>query len=341
MSISGVPAAILAASRFLRFARNWVISATRVFTWRVTNRFKGTARVKSFWISPHLGVCLLIVCAGACCWFSFDIPAPGAAVAVLGAVAGIVGLRRMDEPEKVCWMFAMFWLLFIEIKSIQKDRTQNETERRHARAEELQKFTEIAQRLTTNIDNGQKQFDATMARTSDVLRATQKAIHVASEAVDSAIGGDSYCYVIFESTSLERRSAIPVFVASGKYPLYDVKARVVDLEALQQKMRSGRITPFEAVGVSTRVIDLGNLGTESSKVAQEALIQLDPNATSVSLNIFFSARNGFWDELLRYRLVAGKWLKAYQVFNEHHGKKSVIRLTHVDKDFPEPSTAFK
>ena len=66
------------------------------------------------------------------------------------------------------------------------------------------------------------------------------------------------------------------------------------------------------------------------------LIQL-AGQTERDFNIFFGARNGFWSEELRLRLIGGKWLAASRVVRMEIGskKKTPDKLfERIDKEFP-------
>ena len=50
------------------------------------------------------------------------------------------------------------------------------------------------------------------------------------EIVNQTIGGDSFCYLSVGSIDNQENIGILVVVHQGKHPLYDVNARIVDLQ---------------------------------------------------------------------------------------------------------------
>jgi hypothetical protein len=59
--------------------------------------------------------------------------------------------------------------------------------------------------------------------------------------------------------------------------------------------------------------------------------------TERSFNIFFNARNGFWTQELRFRMIDGKWLTATRVTRVEVGskRKTPERLfERIDKGYP-------
>lgn len=112
-------------------------------------------------------------------WF-FHLPAPGKAVAVLGAVAVFMALRgeikEIHGSEKILWILIVFGLLYIEIRAIDHDRTVAAKEQAEARAEQLRNFGAIAGGIDATIKNSDKQFDATMSRIGETLETSERTL---------------------------------------------------------------------------------------------------------------------------------------------------------------------
>lgn len=114
-------------------------------------------------------------------------------------------------------------------------------------------------------------------------------------------GGDSFCYF---GVGVDGNTATWTAVHQGKYPLYNVGARIVDLSKFHEAMNSGN--PF-AADTNVRIGDIAQ--NQASMMLSMDLGSGD----SRDFNIFFSARNGFFTQLLRFRRVGGQWLSATSV----------------------------
>jgi hypothetical protein len=106
-----------------------------------------------------------------------------------------------------------------------------------------------------------------------------------------------------------------------RYPLYDLSVRICDLDKFDEV---GDQYTFEALDYIYEDIDIGNLiGARLIKTWS-----LDPNKIN-RYNIFFSARNGFFTQQLRYQVVNDKWVKANKVT-----KDEKTLLEEIDKEYP-------
>lgn len=114
-------------------------------------------------------------------------------------------------------------------------------------------------------------------------------------------GGDSFCYF---GVGVSGNTATWTAVHQGKYPLYNVKARIVDLSKFHAAMNSE--IPFSA----DKNVRIGDIAQSQAR----GILSMDlGTGDSRDFNIFFSARNGFFTQLLRFRRVGGQWLSATSV----------------------------
>ena len=121
------------------------------------------------------------------------------------------------------------------------------------------------------------------------------------EVTHHTTGGDSFCYF---GVGVDGNTATWTAVHQGKYPLYNVGARIVDLSKFHESMNSGY--PLDA-DTNVRIGDIAQgqaMATHSMDLG---------TGDSRDFNIFFSARNGFFTQLLRFRRVGGKWISATSV----------------------------
>lgn len=164
-----------------------------------------------------------------------------------------------------------------------------------------------------------------LAALAGAILAGVAGIAASNESASLITGGDGFCYLVNEGVP---SPPFPAFVIhQGEYPLYDVQMRIVDLlEPFRPMPLPGRSKPVDQ-GLN---FPLGNFSPNASVQLSKVLPVNDDKA---SFNVFFSARNGFWIEDLRLRLVNGDWKKAIQVFrNDDPAQKPIFR--EVDKGYP-------
>lgn len=147
------------------------------------------------------------------------------------------------------------------------------------------------------------------------------------EVAKSITGGNSFCYLALTLGGGETNTPNIVFVHKGRYPLYDVGVRIVDLEKWG---RLGKKLTMQDLRQTDTYINLGNLSR--NQVSLKGTLKL-PDSGQQRFNIFFSARNGFWNQALRLKRVSGHWRMASKVTRRLNGK-TVTVYRKVDSDFP-------
>ncbi|MFZ5994891.1 MAG: hypothetical protein ACOYU4_07900 [Thermodesulfobacteriota bacterium] len=149
------------------------------------------------------------------------------------------------------------------------------------------------------------------------------------EIVKSVIGGDSFCYLMIASLDPHRDSGILMIIHQGGHPIYDVSARMADL----QKMKA-----IEKDNMDFREVMQANTNIQIGNMAKGTAAPIGPfqlgSGTERNFNIFFSARNGLFTQLLRLKKINNKWVHATKV--ERDGK---IIFEKIDGDFPRNSDA--
>lgn len=135
-------------------------------------------------------------------------------------------------------------------------------------------------------------------------------------------GGDSFCYA--EVSSLRLRDGVRLILHhEGRHALYDVGVRVFDCDNHPQDME-----PYFDVFLSGQIhfqVPLLVPGT-----VRPTNCEFNPGETdSRSLNLFYSARNGNFTQLLRGKKVDGKWFYAILVERKD---KAIFEL--VDPHYP-------
>lgn len=142
-------------------------------------------------------------------------------------------------------------------------------------------------------------------------------------------GGDSFCYFQISSPDMSTNAGMLMAVQHGSFPIYDVSARIVDLQLFEQKKAT--------MTLKTLLADDINISVGSMPVGTASMISpfpLGAGATRRDFNIFFSARNGLYTELLRLRKLEQKWTSAIRV-QMREGKDEKIVFEQIDPDFPK------
>jgi hypothetical protein len=136
-------------------------------------------------------------------------------------------------------------------------------------------------------------------------------------------GGDSACYLSFMPTSQGRLTNVAI-VHIGAHPLYEVNARMVDVDAFEAIKDNFTL---ENIQKTERRWPFGNLTPGHASVLS-VNISLG-NVVSKKFNIFFTARNGSFTQLLRFQKLDGVWTMATKVCRE-----DLTLYERVDDAFP-------
>lgn len=154
-----------------------------------------------------------------------------------------------------------------------------------------------------------------IAENLDVLRDET------SNVINYVTGGDSFCYLVFiQDNGL---GMLPVaIVHSGKYPLHDVKVRIVDVDKLQSQP-----VTLESMQRNEIRFEISSMPSTSATLTPHRVNLETPYGTK--FNVFFSARNGMFQQSIRYKWVNGRRPLATQVTRD-----GVVLYEHVDADYP-------
>ena len=264
---------------------------------------------------PISVLCMALSVATSGYWF-FRLPAPGKAVAALGAVAVFIALRGeikdFHGSEKILWTLIVFSLLYIEIRAIDKDRAAVAQEQERDRVEQNKRFSEIAGGITEAIEESQKQFQTTMARSDRMVNLERSAITQVGESIKTQTGGDSFCFVSF--TPQESQRAFTVTVTNhGKYPLRGVHLTMSD----EEKERRLQIESLRNPDDFLRNIHAAETHFQipfllAGDVKMLGMYPFSENDRQ-DFDVAFGGENGLWVERIRLRRVNGKWVEAIRV----------------------------
>ncbi len=163
-----------------------------------------------------------------------------------------------------------------------------------------------------------------------LIASTGKITELSQQNIHALTGGDSYCYLRFPTFT--PTGGLPIVIHEGKFPLYDVEARIVNLRQFERIAAEtpGDLTMRQFMSSST-MLKVGNLAPGAAfSVLDKPLPFTDEQP---NFRVFFGARNGFWHEDLLLRRINGKWLYAVRVFREIGNDKKLLS-EKIDKGFP-------
>jgi hypothetical protein len=135
-------------------------------------------------------------------------------------------------------------------------------------------------------------------------------------------GGSSYCFLQLLWLSGEGHGPEILVQNPSAHPVFDAVARIVDLEALTNMHESGSVR-LEACESYVHVPML----TAAHATRRPGFALGD--STVRGFNIFWSARNGDWFQLLRFAKVNGHWQQAIRVVRDDK-----ILYEQLQQDFP-------
>lgn len=236
-------------------------------------------------------------------------------LAFLGIIIALNYKWAAKHRRKIICSFAFLGAIGIYAAIEQSARSATATAKTNA---ELSTSLENLDKATTENSRLQRLNTELQQR---IIASNETIADLAQKNIDSVIGGDSFCYMTFASfTSL---GGDPIWVHVGQYPLYEVEARVVDLEDFKE------VSTFEDLFASQRTIKIGRVIPHSARKTGPVIPF--SNQEQQDFNIFFSARNGFWIQNLKLRRVDGNWVSAIRVMG--NGQSAAI-FEKVNPNFP-------
>jgi hypothetical protein len=217
--------------------------------------------------------------------------------------------QRFTRFEEIAWFFIAFCFFFIETRAITNDRAENNRQQAQIRKEERDHFTQTQQQFLRTLNN-------------------------VREGIQTETGGDSFCYVQFVAALTSERG-FAMAVQKGKFPLYGVHVRIVDLE----KINKQPVTLESALHGDTN-LEVGDMAVGTGLPL--TYINFSNNEKQ-DFNLFFSGRNGLWTQLLRMRNVSGRWQSATKVTRSRLGNQGKYEdypiFEKVDPQYPRVNGA--
>ena len=141
-------------------------------------------------------------------------------------------------------------------------------------------------------------------------------------------GGDSYCFFM-PTIDYDKNTCQFLVVHKGQFPIYDVSARICDVERMNQlvqaQQQEGR-SHFDLTAADS-YIQLGTIPVGRG-------IYLPPfpigSVQKLSFSIFFGSRNSVFNQTIELRKVGNQWLSSDRV--ERDGK---VLFEFMNDEFPK------
>jgi hypothetical protein len=286
-------------------------------------------------------------------------PPVGVYIGILGFLGVLVALirdpTRIGKWEKATWVFVMFALLLLEIKSVYQDRNEHDTEQRLAREQSERNFQGIASGISETIRTSEQQFADTMQKSDAIMGRV-------GDSIKSQTGGESFAYITFTVepayVTFETKGAVcqqlssraveagPKFLVSitshGKYPLREVHATMMDdelrlagMEEYNKHPEGNWLKAIQSGDTEYRCVYLKPQSPEGPSGDVELLgIYPLPKKDSNRLSIAFSSLNGYWNEALHLGRVNGAWHQCLSVMGPTV-KQATKPFVYCDADWPE------
>jgi hypothetical protein len=248
-------------------------------------------------------------------------PSPGEAVAALAVAAAVMTLfGEMKGKEKLAWMLILFGFLYLELSSVDIERTAQEEIQNEARAEQLRHFGEIGNGIRGAIERSQRQFDATMSGINKNINAVT--------------GGSSFCFVVASPIGNEFLLNINTI---GGSPLHETGIEFIDNDLMRTVVAEKPSLTRDEIAKYTKTFPPIPFLVSSNGQMLGTL----PIGTSDKRNfsLIFFAMNGNWHEILKLRRVNGQWeqaIKVAKMLSPIRGKlRTKILYTYATDKFPQ------
>lgn len=137
-------------------------------------------------------------------------------------------------------------------------------------------------------------------------------------------GGESFCRLSLVSINSSTNNALMIAIPMGEFPLYEVNFRIADLETFEKMPEDFTYDDFSKTQIN---INVGNLSPGICKELGKLNLG---TGNEKKYNVFISARNGFFTQLIRLMRIEGKWVMATKVM-----KGETKLWERIDSAFPK------
>ncbi len=141
-------------------------------------------------------------------------------------------------------------------------------------------------------------------------------------------GGVSFAYILPAFFDPAHNSPMFTLVHQGEYVLYDLTVRILDLFTFDNIV--GPTNSYSDKVRDEVQLSVGNIASNQKSMPKTVQLGTGP----LSWNLFFSARTGYFTELLRVRRVGNEWKTALKVIRTRSTSKNEVLLKKIDSDYP-------
>lgn len=149
---------------------------------------------------------------------------------------------------------------------------------------------------------------------------SEEIAQLSNASLSSITGGDSYCYLSYIQPGNANRLMLVVNHV-GKYPLYDVNMRIVDLHEFSKKIKSNQYTIDDIQ--KDKAIKIESMTPEMTTMTFDELVL--PDSGEMELNVFITARNGYWIQNIKLKRI-NRELKQRTILEKQIGLSDKVKL---------------
>lgn len=160
---------------------------------------------------------------------------------------------------------------------------------------------------------------------SELRQKNDQIIELQQQSAGAITGGNSFAEMVLQVPDVTTGAvALPMFAHHGKFPLYDVAVRIVDVGEHRRLTAAKNFVAATTALLGTEV----SVGSLTPGFARGPMVTLQhPSGRDFSYNVFFVARNGAWIQQLRMKWIGNGWSVATRISGLSEGKELYRNVT--------------
>jgi cell division protein FtsB len=249
-----------------------------------------------------------------------------------------IGLVVAEFKKKRC--LALIFTVLTILAAFWSGHEQDQLDQRVARLnesllEKAQQNEQLSLRLVAMAEENAELNTRLVDKTEEISKVNAKLAEQAHHIADAVTGGDSFCY--FSIAASGDQLPFVMLVHEGDHPLFQVQARIVDLDKFSQRKSQNYSTLSDAfsdkdlVGKMLRFEELD----PGRSVTLGSVLRV--TGETARFNIFFSARSGTFTQSLRLRRVGRAWVYATKVTRRNSANARTTIFEKIDERYPRNS----
>ena len=149
-----------------------------------------------------------------------------------------------------------------------------------------------------------------------------------NQIASSITGSNSFAYIVPTFFDPTHNSPMLTLVHRGKYPLYDLTVRILDMATFDNMARQNN-------SYSDKLREEVQLSISNIAPNQASMLKtVQLGGAPLRWNLFFSARNGFFTEFLRVRRVGNEWKTALKIIRTPSSSNEQLLFEKIDSGYP-------